>query len=100
MAGTTFLVSTAACTADEECGCLEIENPARDEPRAIYRVVSVDVGRSGAKELHVARRRKVTMPVASLVQEHALEWARDMRRATGCEFILSGARPTRSCKQC
>ena len=86
MAGTTFLVSTAACTTDEECGCLEIENPARDEPRAMpsgicRRRSSDDQER---KSYTLLEGGKVTMPVASLVQEHALEWARDMRRATGC----------------
>ena len=34
---------------------------------------------------------KVTVPVAALVQEHELEWARNMRHATGCELILSDA---------
>ena len=34
---------------------------------------------------------KVTVPVASLVQEHGLEWAREMRGGTGCELILSAA---------
>ena len=34
---------------------------------------------------------KVTIPVASLVQEHNLEWAREMRGGTNCESILANS---------
>ena len=34
---------------------------------------------------------KVTIPVASLVQEHNLEWAREMRGGTNCEPILANS---------
>ena len=41
------------------------------------------------KSYKLLEGEKVTVPVASLVQEHGLEWAREMRGGTGCECILS-----------
>ena len=43
------------------------------------------------KSYKLLEGEKVTVPVASLVQEHGLEWAREMRGGTGCELILSDA---------
>ena len=43
------------------------------------------------KSYKLLEGEKVTVPVASLVQEHGLEWAREMRGGTGCELILSAA---------
>ena len=39
---------------------------------------------------HLRLASALLMPQA-LVQEHGLEWAREMRGGTGCELILSAA---------
>ena len=37
------------------------------------------------KSYRLLEGEKVTVPVASLVQEHGLEWARTMRGGTNCQ---------------
>ena len=41
------------------------------------------------KSYKLSADEKVTIPVASLVQEHSLEWEREMRGGTKCESILA-----------
>ena len=78
---TTFALTKGARGATIKKGTLVVDahwyvSTSGDQMRKSYKLMADE---------------KVTIPVASLVQEHNLEWAREMRGGTNCEPILANS---------